>query len=64
MAIQNDAPEEEKPKYMESYQKAMGTLGFTSEQAIIERGKKLRELIPEIMEVAEHIIENNPNIRK
>jgi hypothetical protein len=62
--IQNDAPEEDKAKYLESYQNAMDTLGFTSEQVIIERAKKLKELIPKIMEVAEYIIENNPNIIK
>ncbi len=63
--IQNDAPEEEKAKYMESYQKNMDALGFTSEDVIIERAKKLKEeLLPEIMEVAEYIIENNPNIIK
>ena len=63
--IQNDAPENEKARYMLSYQKAMDTLGFTSEKIIIDRAKKLKEeLIPEIMEVAEYIIENNPNIIK
>jgi hypothetical protein len=64
-AIQNDAPKEEKAIYVESYQKAMNTLGFTSEEVIIDRAKKLKEeLLPEIMEVAEYIIENNPDVIK
>jgi hypothetical protein len=63
-AILNDAPEDEKEKFTKSYQKAMSTLGFTSEQAIIKRTKRLKALLPEIMEVAEYIIENNPHIIK
>ena len=57
-----DAPEKEKAKYMESYQKAMDTSGFTSDDVIIKRAIKVNALIPEIMEVAELVIENNPNI--
>ena len=63
--IQNDASEEEKTKYLRSYQNALNTLGFTSKEVIIERAKKMKEeLLPEIMEVAEYIIEHNPDVIK
>ena len=62
--IQKYAIDEDKERYIQSYMKAMSTWDYSSEGDIIERAKEAKRILPEIMEIAEYIIENNPNIIK
>ena len=63
-AIQNHGSDEEKVRSMQSYMKTMRVWGYASEDDIIQREKKVKELLPEIMKAAEYIIANNPIIIK
>jgi hypothetical protein len=61
-ALQNDAPPAEKAQFAEEYLALLAEIGQGSPQACEERESMLADLAPEIMNVAETIMDRNPSI--
>jgi hypothetical protein len=61
-ALQNDAPESVQARYTPSYEHLLAELGIGGPADIRERVEHLRDLVPEVMEVAKAIIAANPAV--
>ena len=60
--ILQDASEEEQKKYAEQYHKLLAELGLRSEDDFQKRAEDGKQLLEEVIQVAEQIIETNPKI--
>ena len=62
--ILRDAPDEEQKQYVEQYQILLAKLGFYSEGDFQRRAEDGKQLLDEVMQVAEQIVETNERIVK
>jgi hypothetical protein len=63
LAIQNDAPEDEKLPFLASYQKALDVLGLGTERDFFHRVDQWKETLNEIWDITGEILDMNPEIR-
>lgn len=63
LAIQNDAPDDEKLPFLLSYQKALDVLGFGREKDFLHRVAKWKDTLNEIRDITDEILDMNPEIR-
>jgi hypothetical protein len=63
IAIQNDAPEEEKVRFMQKYQRVLGELGISSSADFQQRAELGKSTLADVMEVAEEIVASNPEVK-
>ena len=63
LAIQNDAPEDEKLPFLRSYQKALDVLGLGTEKDFFNRVDQWKETLNEIWYITGEILDVNPEIR-
>jgi hypothetical protein len=61
-AIQNDAPEEEKAEYLQIYLHDLAQLGLETESDFSQRMDMLKALLPQVMQTAAEIMDNNVDI--
>lgn len=61
-ALQNDAPEAVRARHAQSYERLLAGLGIAGPADIRARVEQLRELVPEVMEVANAIVAANPAV--
>ena len=61
-ALQNDAPDDVRARYAPSYERLLAELGIGGSPDLRERVNRLRDFVPEVMEVAAAIIAANPAI--
>jgi hypothetical protein len=64
MMIHQDASYEEQKKYSEQYEKLLAELGLRSEDDFQKRAEDGKQLLDEVMQVAEQIVETNEKIVK
>jgi len=62
MAIQNDAPEDEKPRFQVVWDRLMAGLGVSTPEDWTARVEQMRDLAEEIFQVADEIVAQNPEI--
>ncbi len=62
IAIQNDAPEEEKPRFQALFGRLLSDLGLTTPTDWQSRQEKARKLTEELFRVADEMIDGNPEI--
>ena len=62
VTIQQDASEEEQTLYAEQYVKLLAELGLSSRDDLHRRVEDGKQLLDEVMQVADQIIEKNPKI--
>lgn len=60
--IQNDAADEEKPRCLERYVQSLAELGLATQVEVRRRGETLKALVPEVMRVAEDVMDRKPEI--
>jgi hypothetical protein len=63
LAIQNDAPEDEKLPFLLSYQKALDVLGFGTEKDFFHRVAEWKNTLNGIWDITGEILDMNPEIR-
>jgi hypothetical protein len=61
-AIQNDAPEEEKPKFQAGYKDLLRGLGLLAPEAWPSRRQAAQELADEVFQIADRVVESHPDI--
>jgi hypothetical protein len=61
-AIQNDAPEEEKPEFQARFEHLLSGLGLLAPQAWPSRLRQAQGLVDEIFEIANGVVETHPDI--
>lgn len=60
--MENDGTEPEKSHFDNTYSKMLTSIGIINERDIDDRYNDLKQYIPKMMDVANHIIEKNPDI--
>ncbi len=63
LAIQNDAPDDEKLPFLLSYQKALDVLGLGTERDFLNRVAEWKDTLNEIWNITGEILDMNPEIR-
>jgi hypothetical protein len=63
LAIQNDAPDDEKIPFLLSYQKTLDVLGFGTEKDFFHRVAKWKDTLNQIRDINDEILDMNPEIR-
>jgi hypothetical protein len=62
MAIQNDAPEEEKPRFQAAFERLLDDVGLRTPADWQSRLQKAGKLTEEVFKVADEIVDGNPQI--
>ena len=63
LAIQNDAPDDEKLPFLLSYQKALDVLGFGTGKDFFHRVDQWMDTLNQIRDITDEILDMNPEIR-
>ena len=63
LAIQNDAPDDQKLPFLRSYQKSLDVLGFGTEKDFLAQVDKWKDILNQIQDITDEILDLNPEIR-